>query len=141
MRPTLLGLALLGAVAAAPVLAQPSPAPMPGRAPGAGLEVSPGTAPTAVPVAPTAVPITPVPDRSGATTPNQGAERGAPAGTPVAGANSFTEGQARSRMEAAGFTGIGELEKDDQGIWRGRGTRAGQPVTVMLDYQGTVTSR
>lgn len=126
MHATLIRLALLGVVAAAPALAQPSPAPMPGRTTGE---------------APRATPAAPAPDRSGAAVTNPGAERGASSGTPVAGANSFTEGQARSRMEAAGFTGLSDLEKDDQGIWRGRGTRAGQPVTVMLDYQGNVTAR
>ncbi len=129
MRPTLIRLALLGAVATAPAFAQPSPAPMPDRAPAAR------------PAAPLAPSVTPAPDRSGATTTNPSAERSQPAGTPVAGANSFTEGQARSRMEDAGFTGISDLQKDDQGIWRGRGTRGGQPVSVMLDYQGTVSAR
>ena len=54
------------------------------------------------------------------------------------GANSFTEGQARSRIEAAGFTGLGELTKDDNGIWRGRATQGGQQVEVGLDYRGNV---
>lgn len=58
---------------------------------------------------------------------------------PVAGANSFTEGQARSRMEDAGFSNLTGLHKDDQGIWRGRGMRSGQSVDVSLDYQGNVT--
>ena len=58
---------------------------------------------------------------------------------PVAGANSFTEGQARSRMEEAGFSSLTGLHKDDQGIWRGRGMHGGQSVDVSLDYQGNVT--
>ncbi len=61
------------------------------------------------------------------------------ASAPVPGANSFTEGQARSRMEDAGFAGVTGLHKDDQGIWRGRGMRGGQSVDVSLDYQGNVT--
>ncbi len=61
------------------------------------------------------------------------------ASAPVAGANSFTEGQARSRMEEAGFSNLTGLHKDDQGIWRGRGMHAGQSVGVSLDYQGNVT--
>ena len=55
------------------------------------------------------------------------------------GSNSFTEGQARSRMEAAGFQNIQNLRKDDQGIWRGQGQRNGQGVTVGLDYKGNVS--
>ena len=35
------------------------------------------------------------------------------------GANSFTEGEARRRLEKAGFKDVGDLKKDDQGIWRG----------------------
>ena len=32
---------------------------------------------------------------------------------PVAGRNSFTEGQAKSKIEGAGYTNVGELKKDD----------------------------
>jgi len=67
----------------------------------------------------------------------------APSGQPVttapaAGANSFTEGQARSRIEAAGYTNVTELRKDDQGVWRGRGTRNGVTAAIGLDFQGNV---
>jgi hypothetical protein len=63
-----------------------------------------------------------------------------PANTaPVAGANSFTEGQARSRIEAAGFATVTDLQKDDQGVWRGRATRNGAAAAVSLDFQGNVT--
>ena len=37
-------------------------------------------------------------------------------GAPVAGANSFTEGQAKSRIEAHGFTSVGQLKKDRDGV-------------------------
>jgi GTP-dependent phosphoenolpyruvate carboxykinase len=57
---------------------------------------------------------------------------------PVKGANSFTESEARSRIEKNGFTNVGALKKDDDGIWRGMGTRNGQQVAVALDYQGNV---
>lgn len=57
---------------------------------------------------------------------------------PVAGANSFTEGQARSRIEAAGFANVTDLQKDDQGVWRGRAMRNGNSVAVGLDFQGNV---
>ncbi|WP_424134549.1 hypothetical protein [Roseomonas chloroacetimidivorans] len=60
--------------------------------------------------------------------------------TPAAGANSFTEGQARSRIEAAGFTGVQELKKDESGVWRGRAMRGGQTAEVGLDYQGNVVT-
>jgi hypothetical protein len=60
---------------------------------------------------------------------------------PVKGANSFTEAQARERINAAGFTGLGRLTKDADGIWRGNATRNGQPVQVSLDYTGAVFPR
>lgn len=58
--------------------------------------------------------------------------------TPTAGANSFTEAQARSRIEAAGWTNVTDLHKDDQGVWRGRAMRGGVASAVGLDFQGNV---
>jgi hypothetical protein len=60
------------------------------------------------------------------------------AAAPVAGANSFTEGQARSRMEAHGYTNVGVLTKDDNSIWRGKAMKDGTSVNVALDYQGNI---
>ncbi|MGD9614311.1 MAG: hypothetical protein AB7H90_07365 [Alphaproteobacteria bacterium] len=57
---------------------------------------------------------------------------------PVKGANSFTEGEARSRIEDKGFSNVGALMKDDDGIWRGQAMMNGQQVNVALDYQGNV---
>jgi protein CpxP len=54
------------------------------------------------------------------------------------GANSFTEGQARSRLEGAGFTDITGLQKDADGIWRGKATRNGKSTDVGFDYKGNV---
>jgi hypothetical protein len=62
-------------------------------------------------------------------------------GSVESGANSFTEGQARSRIEAQGFSGVTELRKDDQGIWRGKAMRDGQSVSVAIDYKGTVQAQ
>jgi hypothetical protein len=59
---------------------------------------------------------------------------------PVEGANSFTEGQALARIEAAGFTNVTNLKKDDKGVWRGRAMRGGKQVNVSLDFQGNVTA-
>lgn len=59
---------------------------------------------------------------------------------PVKGANSFTEGQAKSRFEEKGFTNITDLKKDSDGVWRGRADNKGKPVSVSLDYQGNVFS-
>lgn len=54
------------------------------------------------------------------------------------GANSFTEGQARSRIESAGLTNVTGLKKDDDGIWRCTAMRDGKSVTVGFDYKGNI---
>ena len=54
------------------------------------------------------------------------------------GANSFTEGQAKSRIEGAGLSNVSGLAKDDQGIWRGKATRDGKNVDVGFDYKGNI---
>jgi putative membrane protein len=59
---------------------------------------------------------------------------------PVPGANSFTEDQAKSRIQDAGFTDVSALTKDDQGIWRGEASKGGKKVAVALDYQGNVVA-
>jgi hypothetical protein len=62
-------------------------------------------------------------------------------GAPVAGANSFTEGQAKSRIETNGYTNVSGLKKDDAGVWRGKATKGGRTVDVSVDFQGNVTPR
>ncbi len=57
-----------------------------------------------------------------------------------AGANSFTEGQARSRFEEAGFTNLQELNLDNQGFWRARATQGGNQVDVAMDFRGRIAS-
>jgi hypothetical protein len=61
-------------------------------------------------------------------------------GAPVAGRNSFTEGQAKSKIEGAGFTNVSELKKDDNGIWRGKANKAGSSTNVSVDFQGNVNT-
>lgn len=160
MRKTLLTLALLGTAAAVPALAQTSPATPNRTAPGAatqGSTAAPGAAVTPAPDNRSGATMpgrdaasgATTPDaRTGATTPTRDADSGnaavrtddgtRTATTPAPGANSFTEGQAKSRIEAAGFTNVSDLQKDDQGIWRGRAQRGGQQVSVALDFQGNV---
>ena len=72
-------------------------------------------------------------------------------GAPAAGSNSFTETQAKSRIEAAGYSNVSRLVKDKDGIWRGKASKAtatagsttvgSTTVDVALDYQGNVLSR
>src|SRR5436190_20752479 len=62
-------------------------------------------------------------------------------GAPVAGSNSFTEGQAKSRIEARGFTNVSGLVKDNDGVWRGTAIQGGKSVKVSLDFQGNVVTQ
>jgi opacity protein-like surface antigen len=62
-------------------------------------------------------------------------------GAPATGANSFTEGQAKSRIGAAGYSNISGLTKDKDGIWIGKASKGGATVDVGLDYQGNVVSK
>lgn len=62
-------------------------------------------------------------------------------GAPVPGANSFTEEQARERIADAGYTDVGPLTQDDNGVWRGTASKAGMAVNVGVDYQGNVVEQ
>ena len=57
---------------------------------------------------------------------------------PVQGRNSFTEGEAKSRIEKSGFTNVSKLAKDDNGVWRGQAMKDGKQVDVSLDFEGNV---
>ena len=59
---------------------------------------------------------------------------------PLPGANSFTEDQAKNRIQDAGFSDVSKLTKDDQGIWRGQANKDGKSTTVALDYKGNVVA-
>jgi hypothetical protein len=59
---------------------------------------------------------------------------------PVAGRNSFTEGQAKSKIEDAGYTSVTELKKDDNGVWRGKASKGGSATAVSVDFQGNVNT-
>ncbi|WP_395332103.1 hypothetical protein WBP06_04070 [Novosphingobium sp. BL-8H] len=55
------------------------------------------------------------------------------------GHNSFTESQARGRLAKAGYTNIGPLAQNENGVWQGKATKGGKTVTVALDYKGNIT--
>ncbi len=101
--------------------------PMPGVNPSTG--VTPGTGPV---------------DRNTGTAAASGDRNqavtttGANAPEPASGASSFTEGQARARIEDSGFQGVTGLTKDDNGVWRGKATRNGASTDVWLDYKGNI---
>lgn len=54
------------------------------------------------------------------------------------GANSFTEGQARRRIEDHGYTNVGQLNKDQNSIWQAEAMKNGQRVRVGVDFRGNV---
>lgn len=60
---------------------------------------------------------------------------------PLPGANSFTEGQAKSRLEANGYSQVGPLTKGADGVWKGSATHGGSKVNVTVDYRGNITRK
>ena len=61
--------------------------------------------------------------------------------TPQRGANSFTEGQAKERMEKAGYNAISELKKSEDGVWRAKSIKGRTRLEVSIDYKGNVNER
>lgn len=57
---------------------------------------------------------------------------------PARGRNSFSEGEARRRIERNGYQNVTGLKKDNGGVWRGSGSKDGQSEQVWLDYKGNV---
>jgi len=82
--------------------------------------------------------VTATPAQNGPSNPAVKTTEGNNANAPVEGANSFTEGQAKARIESRGFSNVSELTKDNQGVWRGKAQKDGKQVAVSLDYQGNV---
>lgn len=58
---------------------------------------------------------------------------------PVPGANSFTEGQAKARMEEKGYSDVTGLTKGEDGIWTASAMKSGKAFEVKLDFQGNIT--
>lgn len=62
-------------------------------------------------------------------------------GAPLAkGKNSFTQDEAKSRMEAAGYANVTGLTLDGDGLWQAQATKNGQSVAIALDYKGDVAA-
>jgi hypothetical protein len=59
-------------------------------------------------------------------------------GAPLKGSNSFTEGQAKDRAMAHGYSSIASMVKDGDGIWRGSAMQDGKAVQIAVDYKGNV---
>jgi len=131
----------------APTISSPNgtAAPLPGQV------VPPSTAGSGrTPDAMVPLPVTPMPMTSGVVSPGSSAApaavttTAAPSRTtaaPVEGANSFTEGQARSRIEERGYAQVTDLKMDDKGVWRGQAMKDGKTSMVALDYQGNIVAQ
>ena len=74
--------------------------------------------------------------------PSAGAASNAPSDVPpLKGANSFTEQQAKDRIEKSGFKQVSALKKDDDGIWRGTVSDGAKSVSVAVDFKGNVVTK
>jgi hypothetical protein len=147
-----------GTLVAASAFAQaPSSTTAPGNPPAKSLEGTPGTPPSgtahlnnpstpnsagrntarteAAPAASTGPAAA-----NGPSNPAVKTSEGNNSATPVAGANSFTEGQAKARIESRGYSNVSSLAKDDKGVWRGKAMKDGKEVNVSLDFQGNVVA-
>ncbi|ATU95005.1 hypothetical protein [Phyllobacterium zundukense] len=58
---------------------------------------------------------------------------------PVPGENSFTESQAKQRIEDKGYTEVTALTKGEDGIWTASAMKESKAFEVKLDYQGNIT--
>jgi|SRR5580692_3387972 hypothetical protein len=79
-----------------------------------------------------------MPAQSGPSNPAVKSEDANNSSTPVAGANSFTKAEAKSHIEAKGYTHVTHLKEDKSGVWRAMAMKDGQSGPVSLDYQGNV---
>jgi len=98
-----------------------------------------GGAQPATPNASTTTTNTAPANRNGPSNPAVKTTEGNNPGAPAAGANSFTEGQAKARIESRGYANVSGLAKDTNGFWRGTAMKDGKSVNITLDYQGNVT--
>jgi hypothetical protein len=90
--------------------------------------------PSATPSTPSSPSMTTAPST---TTPSTATPSNAP-GAPLAGANSFTQGQAQARIEQLGYTNVTGLAKDADGIWRASAMKDGKTQNVSVDFRGNI---
>ncbi len=135
MRLAVTTIAILGSVLATTVWAQVTAAPpRPSAAPSApGVNAGPGVPPSAGVVNRNTGPAAAAGDRNQAV-----ATTTANAPQPAKGANSFTDGEARRRIESNGYADVTGLQKGTDGVWHGTAKKSGNSVKVWLDYKGNV---
>ena len=64
----------------------------------------------------------------------------APSNPASPGANTFTENQAKTRIEAGGYANVSALKKDEKGVWHATAMKDGKSVQVSLDVQGKIVA-
>ena len=64
-----------------------------------------------------------------------------PSGRSSTSSSAFTTDQAKSQIEAAGYSNVSGLRKDPKGVWRGNAIREGLTVNVTLDADGKVSDQ
>jgi putative membrane protein len=97
----------------------------------AGLAMAQSTPPTTTPG------NHPSPSAGTSTNPNANATSAGNAALEP-GANSFTEGQARRRIEDRGYSNVDQLHKDQNSIWQAEAMKDGRRVRVGVDFRGNV---
>ena len=60
--------------------------------------------------------------------------------TTQAAVRAFTEDQAKSQIEAKGYSSVSGLRRDTKGRWSGKAEKDGSLVNVTLDVNGNVTT-
>ena len=61
-------------------------------------------------------------------------------GAPLKGTNGLSEGEAKDRALAAGYSAISSMVKDGDGIWRGSAMKDGKSTKIAIDYKGNVVA-
>ena len=89
-------------------------------------------------MAQTAAPSTNAPPSAGTSANPNANATGAGNAALERGANSFTEGQARRRIEDRGYTNVDQLHKDRNSIWQAEAMKDGRRVRVGVDFRGNV---
>ena len=63
------------------------------------------------------------------------------AAAPAAGANSFTEAQAKEHLRNAGYTDVTGMTQDSSGVWHGQASKGGKTVSVSVDFKGDISTQ
>ena len=64
-----------------------------------------------------------------------------PASAAKPGANSFTQSQAKSHIENAGYSNVEITSQDASGVWHATGMKGGKTYTLGLDFKGNIVAQ